>query len=89
MKKIIDGKKYDTQTAKLLYQEYGYYEYGDCATVKQYFQKTTGECFTYESLTEDGTSNEFKAYSEEAMKSILVKLLIVDEYEAIFGEVSE
>lgn len=103
MKKIIGGKKYNTETAKLVKE---YYDYNTPSNDLRFFTeelylKRTGEFFLHGSgnagskyakpcgqHTYSGgegiiplTINEAKKWAEKNME--------VDEYEKVFGEVSE
>lgn len=102
MKKIINGKKYDTDTA----QELGTYEYGLPGDYRYFnemlYCKKNGEYFLY---GEGGPASKYAAPAQEigttvngkdivpltvdSAKKWAEKHLEVDEYEDIFGEVSE
>lgn len=89
MKKIINGKKYDTETARCV----GSWEnMEDCWNFdwhcEKLFLKTTGEFFIYTNggrmdkpIIEPVLKNEAKAWAET--------YLPYDEYVATFGEVEE
>ena len=101
MKKIIDGKKYDTETAKLK----GSYSSGVNRTSfsfykEELYQKKTGEWFLYGSggatskYSEcgDGYSwgtDEIIRYSEADAKKWAERYMSGDEYIECFGEVEE
>ena len=92
MKKIINGKVYDTRTAELV----GYIERGDIIennldySEEKLFRKRTGEFFLYrvggprtdccDGLIEPMTYDEARSWAEE---------LDGDEYVAIFGDPGE
>lgn len=83
MKKIINGKKYETDTAKFVC--YGAFGNFGCKTVTLY-QKKNGEFFEYHRLDgrewiEPVDESEAKRFAEEQMDG--------DEYEKYFGEVAE
>lgn len=101
MKKIINGKKYDTDTAKEicacsngLYSEiYGYQEV--------LYKKRTGEFFLY---GEGGAGSkygvhvgnnsyssgeEIKPFTEAEARKWMERHATVEEYEALFGTVEE
>lgn len=102
MKKIINGKKYDTETAKKVGFACSYVGRGDFSWWKEeLYQKKTGEFFLY------GVGGPASRYSQccglnewtggeriypmtfgEVMKWA-EKNLDADEYEKIFGEVKE
>lgn len=101
MKKIINGRKYDTETAK----EIGYWSNGyPCGNFnwcqETLYKKKTGEYFLYGeggALTQysrdtwDGRtgSSQIIPMTEESAKEWAVEHLECDEYEALFGEVEE
>jgi len=90
MNKVINGKKYDTETAhKLIKTGVAFDNYGHDVCTATLYRKRTGEYFLY---TEDSVSEtvgirplltltEAKAWAE--------KHLDVNEYEEIFGEIEE
>lgn len=101
MKKIINGKKYDTETAGLICSRdfslevgsFGYYS-------ETLYKKKTGEFFLYGeggALTKyaEITANGMKGgeriipLTEEQAKAWAEENLSVDDYEKIFGEVEE
>lgn len=103
MKKIINGKKYDTETAK----ECGSYWNGCSANDFDYvkevlYKKKTGEFFLYgkggartgyaETVQGDNCYTGGEAitpYTEDEAKRWAERHLEVEEYEKIFGEVEE
>ena len=101
MKKIINGKKYDTDTAK----EIGYWSNGYPHSDFNYCEETlylkkTGEYFLH---GEGGALTEYARntwngstggsciipLTEEGAKNWAMDHLECDEYEALFGEVEE
>ena len=99
MKKIINGKKYDTDTA----EEIGYWNngllYSDfCYIEETLYKKKTGEFFLYgiggvmtkyAERTSGGFSSTGKAIiplTEDKAKKWAEDYLTVGEYEEIFGE---
>ena len=99
MKKIINGKKYDTETAKEIYgfssgSDFGYIS-------KILYRKKTGEFFicgeggamtSYAKVCEDGSicgSSEITPISEKIAKEFVEEYGSVEEYEQVFGEVEE
>lgn len=100
MKKIINGRKYDTTTAT----EIGSWDNGlyldFCYCAETLYRKKTGEFFIH---GEGGPSSKYCSYDGNMCKSgeNIVPLtesdarewverhLTADEYEAIFGEVEE
>lgn len=101
MKKIINGKKYDTETAK----ELGYWNNGYPSNDFNYCEETlylkkTGEYFLHgeggaltqysEKTWSGNTSGEnITLLTEKKAKEWAEMHLTVDEYESIFGEVEE
>ena len=87
MKKIIDGKKYDTETAECIggwENEYnGLDDRYFCA--EELYRKKTGEFFIYswgqEPYIMPYTLDEAKKWAEEHLTG--------EKYEEIFGEVEE
>lgn len=87
MKKIIDGKKYDTETAELLA------EYNNGPEVDNYYEllclyrKKTGEYFVY---GQTGPHEYWHPLADELeAQEYCLNKFSVDTYEKIFGEVSE
>lgn len=95
MKKIIDGKKYSTKTAQKMGERDNGYAASDFNYMAEtLYRKKTGEFFLH---SEDGGLNgdsigggeRITPLSEKEAKEWAEARLEVDEYEAIFGEVSE
>jgi hypothetical protein len=102
MKKIIKGKKYDTDTAKKLDSYTNGYNYGDLNMIQEtLYIKKTGEYFLYgyggantdyaePCGSGSRTSGEMiKPFTEREAKSWAEEHLSGEEYESIFGEVEE
>lgn len=101
MKKIINGRKYDTGTAEKL-GERSYSYRGDFNFVsEELYRKKTGEFFLY---GEGGGMTQYASrvdsncwtggediipLTEKEAKEWAERFLDADEYEAIFGEVQE
>ena len=101
MKKIISGRRYDTETAKLL----GVASYGYCTDFtywrEELYVKRTGEYFLYgqggpmskysQSIGENQWSggHEIRPLSLKEAKNWSEKFLDADQYEAIFSKVEE
>lgn len=99
MKKIINGKKYDTETA----QQVGYWTNGARGfgwMEERLYKKKTGEFFLYgeggpmtkyaqhqDNLTTGG--EKIEPLTEDMAKLWSENHLDGDEYESIFGEVEE
>jgi hypothetical protein len=101
MKKIINGKKYDTDTAKILGSA-GYSHPGDFNHWKEtLYIKKTGEFFLHGiggpmskyahrvSLNEWTGGEKIIPLTREEARKWIEKNLDVEEYEEIFGEVEE
>lgn len=100
MNKIINGKKYDTETASLK----GNFEYGNRTSFyyweEELYQKKTGEWFLFGSgqgLSKysdciDGQRwgiEKIMPYTEEEAKEWAETYLSADKYEELFGKVEE
>ena len=84
MKKIIKGRKYDTETANLI----DYFTYGEPEGYKEaLYQKKTSEFFVCTSGRY--SDNEIYPLSEEETKEWLEEYSDGDTYEKLFGEVEE
>ena len=102
MKKIINGKKYDTETAKELGNYWNGYPSNDfkCYYETLYIKKT-GEYFLFGEggglspyatscgNNSWGSGKEIIPLTEAKAKTWAEKHLNADEYEAIFGECEE
>lgn len=100
MKKIINGKKYDTDTAKWVggYSN-GQIGFGHCE--EDLYRKKTGEFFLYgdggpmskyakwTDCNTCGGGTDIIPLTEYEAKEWVEKHLDADDYEAIFGEVDE
>lgn len=102
MKKIINGKKYDTETAREVGSRSNGLSYKDFSWVEEaLYQKKTGEFFLH---GEGGPATRYAYISasggmsigesiipltEDEAKKWGEKYMDVDQYEAIFGEVEE
>lgn len=102
MKKIMDGKRYDTETAELCAEwenSFGYTDFNWCR--ERLYQKKTGEFFLYgegnamskyaRSIGNNswGSGEELIPLTYTAAQKWAEEKLDGDEYEAIFGEVEE
>lgn len=100
MNKIINGKRYDTETAKLT----GVYSCGIRTSFSFYeeklFLKKTGEWFLYGSggpkskYSDCGDGNmwgieKIIPYTEDEAKKWAERHMDADEYETLFGKVEE
>jgi len=101
MKKIINGRRYDTQTAKLV----GHTSYSTPGSLDYWsedlYRKKTGEFFMhgqggpmskYLERTEENEwsyGHEIRPISMDRAKAWAEKYLDADEYEKIFGKVEE
>lgn len=102
MKQIINGKKYNTETAKEMGCWSNNYSYGDFNYCREsLYRKKTGEYFLYgvggamskysQSCGQNSWSGGEKIMpmTESEAKRWAEKHLTADEYEEIFGEVEE
>lgn len=102
MKKIINGKKYNTETAKQLAESWNGLSPTDVRYEKEYlYKKKTGEFFLYgkggagSKYAESNGDNTWSGgekiipIGEEKAKSWCENHLSVEEYEEIWGEVEE
>lgn len=100
MKKIINGKKYDTDSAKLcMYRDDGQSAF--TYTYEALYQKKTGEFFLYGYSGPMGKYAQYVDYSTTKGGSDITPLTVeeaqrfvekygdVDDYERLFGEVEE
>ena len=99
MKKIINGKKYDTETAKLLATSTRGNGFDYCR--EELYRKRTGEFFifgeggayteyaSHPELNCWGPGEKFIPLTEEKARKWAESYLEVDEYEKIFGIVEE
>ena len=93
MKKIIDGKMYNTDTAKEIAVDKDFNDNVCKTTYLTYYKKKTGEFFThFNGWTTWGNIYEYEKItpiSEEHAKLTLEDLLSVSDYEELFGAVEE
>jgi len=86
MKKIINGKKYDTKTAKeVCCGRFGNF---GCKKVTLY-KKANGEYFEYHELDEFGHREWIEPVTETEAKRFAEEQMNAEEYEEFFGEVEE
>ena len=102
MKKIINGKKYNTETAKVVGSWSNNHSYSDFSYCEEtLYEKRTGEFFLY---GEGGPMSKYRSacwqnswsggvdiipMTEIEARKWAEKHLNADEYEEIFGEVEE
>lgn len=102
MKKIINGKKYDTNTAKEIGRYVSYGSWGDFRHYEEtLYQKKTGEFFLWGKggpMTKYAVAVDTNSWSGgesiipltlDGAKEWCEHNLTADEYEKIFGEVEE
>lgn len=87
MKKIINGKKYDTETATMCGEFLMPCLFSDQVEHSVLYRKTNGEYFFHHYINPEYGSIE-PATEVKAM-NWSEHFLSADEYESIFGEVSE
>lgn len=83
MKKIINGRMYNTETAKELGSRYWN---NPTPTWRTIYKKKTGEYFL---LEESRNGTTWEPLTEEEAKAIAEEYITADEYEAVFGKVEE
>ena len=84
MNKIIKGKKYDTATAKLVYETPSYKDSGS-----DLYKKKTGEFFIVYWSKWEGSTPYIKPISIDEAKEYAEEHMDADGYEELFGEVEE
>jgi len=103
MKKIINGRKYDTETAERIGAYQNRNDRRDFNYVGEtlYKKRTTGEYFLYGEggprtgyARQSGQNSwsggcEIFPYTEDQARAWAVRHLNVDRYEEVFGEVAE
>ena len=95
MQKIINGKKYDTQTAVACGTYVEPILFTKCETFITLYRKANGEYFLHEYwremifIVEAHRDARIKPLTEEKAKKWAEKHLSVYEYENAFGQVSE
>ena len=88
MRKVINRKMYDTDTAKE-FAESTEYDNGNPYLWQTLYQKITGEFFILKEWHSDHIHYAIKPISEEAAKDFAEKNLDGDDYEKVFGKVDE
>lgn len=86
MKKIINGKKYDTDTAQQVCC--GFFGNFNCKSVTLY-RKDNGEYFEHHELDEFGHREWIEPVTETEAKRFAEEQMDAEEYEEFFGEVEE
>ena len=95
MQKIINGKKYDTQTAVACGTYVEPILFTKCETFITLYRKANGEYFLYEYwremifIVEVRRDARIKPLTEEEAKKWTEKHLSAEWYESLFGEVQE
>lgn len=86
MKQIIGGKMYDTTTAiQICFGLFGRFN----NKIVTLYQKLNGEFFELHELNEFGFRQWIVPVSEAEAMEFAEQEMSVDEYESVFGEVSE
>lgn len=97
---IRNGKKYDTETAELIWKGYKYVDvpFGEerKTIVSNFYKKRSGECFLVVETKRGSFRNErderepeITTFTEEEAKKYAEENLSVKGYERAFGEVEE
>lgn len=87
MRKIINGKRYDTKTARFVGE--ASYGYGKDFAKERLFLKKTGEFFLWGSGNEVSGSQQIIPLTLEEAKTWAEEYMDGDDYEEVFGEVEE
>lgn len=89
MKKIINGKLYDTETAREVGSWTNGLGYNDIHFIRRtLYKKKTGEFFSHEEVGSSGLQDIIPLSLQEA-KRFAETFLTVEEYIETFGEVEE
>ena len=100
MQWIRNGKKYDTDTAELIWKDYKSVQvpYGEArkSIVRKFYKKKSGECFMVVETKRgsfwserDEKEPEIITFTEEEARKFAEENLPVSGYEATFGKVEE
>jgi hypothetical protein len=100
MQWIRNGKKYDTDTAELIWQGYQSvivpYDEARKSIIRKFYKKRSGECFIAVETKRssfgsswDEKDPEIITFTEEEAKKFAEENLPVEGYERAFGQVSE
>lgn len=84
MKKIINGRKYDTETAELIFKDEMHHE-----RRTSLYKKKTNEFFVFHETCWQNEEDWIEPIPENAAKEIVEIHCDVDTYERLFGEVEE
>ena len=84
MKKVINGKMYNTDTAEMIYSLPSWKDTGH-----DMYKKKTGEFFIYCWSKWSGHEPHIEPLTEERAKELCEVYLDGDEYEEVFGKVEE
>lgn len=88
MRKVINGKMYDTDTATAVAENIEYEDEQPYSKVMLYKKKTGEYFFQCEKFTED-KKVWIEPIMEDEAKDFAEKVLDGDQYEAVFGKVEE
>lgn len=88
MRKVINRKMYDTDTAKEV-AESTEYDNGNPYLWETLYRKKTGEFFILKEWHSDCIHHAIKPVSEEEAKDFAEENLDGDDYEKVFGKVDE
>lgn len=100
MQWIRNGKKYDTETAEIIWQDSRSvkvpYDEASKSIIRKLYKKRSGECFLVIETKRScfGSSwnekrPEIITFTEEETKKFAEENIPVEEYERVFGQVSE
>lgn len=100
MQWIRNGKKYDTDTAELIWQGCKSvkvpYDEASKSIIRKFYKKRNGECFVVVETKRSSfasswneKSPEIITFTEEEARKFAEENISVEEYERVFGQVSE
>lgn len=100
MQWIRNGKKYDTDTAELIWQDYKPvkvpYDEASKSIIRKFYKKRSGECFLVVETKRSSLGSEWNekkpeiiTFTEEETRKWAEENITVEEYERAFGKVEE
>ncbi len=93
MRDIINGRKYDIETATLIKEHSRWSDSASYDQKEHFYKKKNGEFFRHDmKRTTWGSIHEYEKIiplTDEQAKSALEKIMHADNYEKVFGKVEE
>ena len=100
MQWIRNGKKYDTATAELIWQDYKSvkvpYNEASKSIIRKFYKKISGECFVVVETKRSSLGSEWNekkpeiiTFTEEEARKFAEENISVETYERAFGKVEE